>query len=403
VPAVAAVFDFPQLAATHAVADEARRGLTSTTKSLPPWLFYDAPGSRLFEQITTLPEYYLTRTERDLFTAHAAEIFHVVTSSTNNQQLTTSNSPLTIAELGAGTAAKTGILLRALTRLQPHVLYQPIDISPTALDQARAQIELTIPGVTVRPRIANYITESVRIERPPQSSGSPASTGVPGELVRWGGSPGVPGELVRWSGSPGVPGELVHRGGSSLAGAGARILALYIGSSIGNFSPAEARQILTRLRSELAPGDALLLGADLAPCLPGTSPAKSVATLLAAYNDAAGVTAAFNRNILSRLNRELGADFHPNRFLHRALWDPAHSRIEIYLESLSAQTVRIPANSSGPALTLRFAPGETIHTENSYKFTPAAISALLAAARFTPTRTFTDPANLFAVTLAAAI
>ena len=376
-PPVATLESPPLTAATHPVADEARRGLTSTPKSLPPWLFYDAPGSRLFEQITTLPEYYLTRTERSLFTAHAAEIFELVTSSTNNQQLTTSNSPLTIAELGAGTAAKTGILLRALTRQQPHVLYQPIDISPTALDQARAQIELTIPGVTVRPRIANYITESVRIERPPQSSGSPASTGVPGELV--------------------------HRGGSSLAGAGARILALYIGSSIGNFSPAEARQILTRLRSELAPGDALLLGADLAPCLPGTSPAKSVAILLAAYNDAAGVTAAFNRNILARLNRELGADFHPNRFLHRALWNPAHSRIEIYLESLAAQTVRIPANSSGPALTIRFAPGDTIHTENSYKFTPAAISALLAASRFTPTRTFTDPANLFAVTLAAAI
>jgi uncharacterized SAM-dependent methyltransferase len=389
-PPVATLESPPLTAATHPVADAARRGLTSTPKSLPPWLFYDAPGSRLFEQITTLPEYYLTRTERDLFTAHAAEIFHLVTSSTNNQQLTTSNSPLTIAELGAGTAAKTGILLRALTRQQPHVLYQPIDISPTALDEARAQIELTIPGVTVRPRIANYITESVRIERPPHRPGSPASTGVPGELVRRGGSPGVPGELV-------------HRGGSSLAGANTRILALYIGSSIGNFSPAEARQILTRLRSELAPGDALLLGADLAPCLPGTSPAKSVATLLAAYNDAAGVTAAFNRNILARLNRELGADFHPNRFLHRALWNPAHSRIEIYLESLAAQTVRIPANSSGPALILRFAPGETIHTENSYKFTPAAIAALLADSHFTPTRTFTDPANLFAVTLAAAV
>jgi len=406
VTAAAAVFDVPQLAATHPVADAGRRGLTSTPKSLPPWLFYDAPGSRLFEQITTLPEYYLTRTERTLFTTYADEIFselQTVTSSPAPVILSegaqapkskdlrlSSEHHLTITELGAGTASKTGILLRALTRRQPHVLYQPIDISPTALDEARAQIELTIPGVTVRPRIANYITESVRIERPPHRPGSPASTGVPGELVRRGGSPGVPGELV-------------HRGGSSLAGANTRILALYIGSSIGNFSPAEARQILTRLRSELAPGDALLLGADLAPCLPGTSPAKSVATLLAAYNDAAGVTAAFNRNILARLNRELGADFHPNRFLHRALWNPAHSRIEIYLESLAAQTVRIPANSSGPALILRFAPGETIHTENSYKFTPAAIAALLADSHFTPTRTFTDPANLFAVTLAAAV
>ena len=384
-PPVATLESPPLTAATHPVADEARRGLTSTPKSLPPWLFYDAPGSRLFEQITTLPEYYLTRTERSLFTAHAAEIFELVTSSTNNQQLTTSNSPLTIAELGAGTAAKTGILLRALTRQQPHVLYQPIDISPTALDQARAQIELTIPGVTVRPRIANYITESVRIERPPQSSGSPASTGVPGELV--------------------------HRGGSSLAGAGARILALYIGSSIGNFSPAEARQILTRLRSELAPGDALLLGTDLAPTPaddpaangPAPSAAKSVAALLAAYNDAQGVTAAFNRNILARLNRDLGADFRPRQFDHSALWNPVHSRIEIYLRSRAPQQVTIPANSAGGRLSLHFAEGETIHTENSYKFTPAAIAALLADSAFTPTRTFTDANNLFAVTLATAI
>ena len=205
-----------ELAATDPVADAACRGLISTPKSLPPWLFYDAPGSRLFEQITALPEYYLTRTERALFTAHADEIFKPVSSSTSNQQPATGSSSITIAELGAGTAAKTGILLRALAKRQSHVLYQPIDISPTALDEARAQIELTIPGVTVRPRVANYITDTVRIERPPH----------------------------------------------------ARILALYIGSSIGNFSPAEARQILTRLRSELAPGDALLLGTDLAPTPP---------------------------------------------------------------------------------------------------------------------------------------
>jgi dimethylhistidine N-methyltransferase len=340
VPPSAATLEVPELSAvTHAVATIARSGLTATPKSLPPWLFYDAPGSQLFERITTLPEYYLTRTERDLFTAHASEIFRILGSN------------LTIAELGAGTASKTGILLRALTRLQPDVLYQPIDISPTALDEARTNLEDSIPGLTVRPRVANYITDTVRIERPP----------------------------------------------------GARILALYIGSSIGNFSPAEARQILTRLRSELQPGDALLLGADLAPSLPNTTPTKSIATLLAAYNDSQGVTAAFNRNILARLNRELGANFHPDRFIHRALWNPTHSRIEIYLESLAPQTVRIPANSAGPGLTLQFAAGESIHTENSYKFTPAALAELLAASAFTPTRTFTDAANLFAVTLATAI
>jgi L-histidine Nalpha-methyltransferase len=351
VPPTSAVLEAPQIAVANPVADEARRGLTSTPKSLAPWLFYDEAGSRLFEQITTLPEYYLTRTERDLFTTHAAEIFHELGCPTSGFSDVGSHN-LTIAELGAGTAAKTGILLRALTELQPTVLYQPIDISPTALDEARTQLERSIPGLTVRPRTANYITDTVRIERPPRT----------------------------------------------------RILALYIGSSIGNFSPAEARQILTRLRSELAPGDALLLGTDLAPCPPETAvPVKSASTLLAAYNDKEGVTAAFNRNILARLNRELGADFRPEQFAHRALWNHTHSRIEIHLQSLLPQTARIPANASGPALTLRFAQSETIHTENSYKFTPTAIHTLLTDCSFIPTRTFTDPQNLFAVTLATAI
>jgi dimethylhistidine N-methyltransferase len=329
---------------TEAVAAEARRGLTSKPKSLSPWLFYDEAGSRLFEQISALPEYYLTRTEHNLFAAHADEIVRNVQSS--------SNIPITVVELGAGTAAKTGILLRVLTSSQPAVLYQPIDISPTALEEARAQLERTIPGLKVHPLVANYVTNSFSIERPPHT----------------------------------------------------RVLALYIGSSIGNFSPLEAQKILSRLRSQLQPGDALLLGTDLAPCPPEVSvPAKSPSTLLAAYNDTEGVTAAFNRNILSRLNRELGANFRPEQFAHRALWNHTHSRIEMHLKSLVPQTVHIPANSAGAALNLHFEEGETIHTENSYKFTPATTASLLEASAFAPTRTFTDPANLFAVTLATAL
>jgi len=348
----------PELStADEAVYAEARLGLASNPKTLPPWLFYDEAGSLLFEAITRLPEYYLTRTERGLFTAHAIDILQIVSSSTKNGHRTSDNPPVTIVELGAGTANKTGILLRALTRFQPTVLYQPIDISPTALDEARETIERTVPGVTVHPQTINYITEPVRIERPPDT----------------------------------------------------KILVLYIGSSIGNFSPAEASALLTRLRSHLQPGDALLLGTDLAPGLPGNVSAKSVQTLLAAYNDAAGITAAFNRNILTRLNRELDANFDPARFNHRALWNAAESRIEMHLESNCTQTVRIPRISvaagmqNSPALTIRFSTGETIHTENSYKFTPAAISTLLTGCSFTPTRTFTDPENLFAVTLATAI
>jgi L-histidine Nalpha-methyltransferase len=343
VPQSAALLESLQSVAVEstslAVAKEARRGLTASPKSLAPWLFYDQAGSRLFEQITALPEYYLTRAERDVFTAHASEIF------------TALRSDLTIAELGAGTASKTGILLRALARIQPSVLYQPIDISPTALDEARAQLEDAIPGLTVRPRVANYVTEPYRIDRVPNT----------------------------------------------------RILTLYIGSSIGNFSPAEARQILTALRAQLQPDDALLLGTDLAPCPPEVAvPAKSASALLAAYNDKQGVTAAFNLNILSRLNRDLGANFDTAQFTHRALWNHTHSRIEMHLKSLVPQRVTIPANSAGPALHINFFAGEAIHTENSYKFTPATIAALLADTGFTLTRTFTDPASLFAVTLATA-
>jgi L-histidine N-alpha-methyltransferase len=324
-----------------AVAHEARLGLTATPRTLSPWLFYDETGSALFEQITTLPEYYLTRTERSIFLAHADDIIALAAHS----------HCLTIAELGAGTATKTGVLLQAAIRRQSHVLYQPVDCSASALDEARANIESNVPGVTVLPQLANYVTE-------------------PGTLA-----------LLNHA-------RPLH----------ARMLALYIGSSIGNFSPVDARQVLTNLRAQLSPGDTLLLGTDLAP---GEN--KPVATLLAAYDDPAGVTAAFNRNILARLNRDLGSDFDPTHFAHRALWNPIDSRIEMHLESTRAQRVRVPANSAGTALTLRFASGETIHTENSYKFTPARLAALLADSGFASTSLFTDPHNLFAVTLAAAI
>lgn len=311
----------------QAVAAEARSGLTANPKTLSPWLFYDAEGSALFERITTLPEYYLTRTERAILAEHAGAI------------LDSLDAPVTIAELGAGTATKTGLLLRAAAARQPHVLYQPIDVSPSSLEETRI-LERTIPHLSVRPQLANYITDPIYLHRPP----------------------------------------------------GTRILALYIGSSIGNFSPPEAIGILTNLRAHLLPGDSLLLGTDLAP-----GPNKSIDTLVAAYDDAQGITAAFNRNILHRLNRDLGTRFHPHCFRHVARWNSSASRIEMHLESLLPQTVQLPG---GP--TLHFAQGETIHTENSHKFTPEAITGVLQSTGFRSTRTFQDPHALYAVTLAQA-
>ncbi len=325
-----------------AVASEALAGLSAIPKTLSPWLFYDEAGSHLFEKITELPEYYLTRTERSIFAAHAEEILREAASSHGPHPA----GKLTLIELGAGTATKTGVLLAAAVRQQGSVVYQPVDVSETALAEASENILKNIPGVTVRCQVTDYTREGLPLDRLPNT----------------------------------------------------RTLALYIGSSIGNFKPEDARGVLRNLRAQLLPGDTLLLGTDL-----GLGAHKTEATLLAAYNDAAGTTAAFNLNVLTRLNRDLGADFDVKNFRHKVLWKAAASRIEMHLESLVAQTVQIPASDAGAALTIDFAAGETIHTENSYKFTTAAVETLLASASFKLTRSWQDPQHLFAVTLATAL
>jgi len=312
----------------EAVLREALTGLTSTPKTLSPWLFYDEHGSHLFEAITALPEYYLTRTERAIFAKHGPVLPLLL------------KEPVTIAELGAGSASKTGILLKEFVDAQSGVLYQPIDISPTALDEAAASIAEKIPGASVEPQVANYITDRYNITRLP----------------------------------------------------GHRVLVLYIGSSIGNFSPADATDILRNLRSHLESGDTLLLGVDLAP-----GEHKFVETLIAAYDDEAGVTAAFNKNVLTRLNRELDADFNLDGFAHRARWNAAASRMEMHLESLAAQTATIAGQR------IEFSEGETIHTENSYKFTQTSILTLLNNSGFALDLILHDDQQRFAVVLAKAI
>jgi dimethylhistidine N-methyltransferase len=310
----------------EALIDEVWKGLLRRPRSLVPWMFYDAEGSRLFECITTLPEYYPTRTERDLLASHAEPIITATGSDYSR--------PLRLLELGAGTAAKTGILLEAATRLRNEVTYLPVDLSPDALDAACDSIGGLLPDVQLQPMVANYVT--------------------------------YPPKLERFQGTT---------------------LALYIGSSIGNFSPREARAILRNLKSELRAGDALLLGTDMV---------KDEATLVRAYDDQAGVTAAFNLNVLHRLNRELGANFDTGCFRHRARWNRGESRIEMHLESTRDQYVNIPAARVG----VQFAAFETIHTENSYKFTKQTLAALLDDAGFMIEQTWTDPQQWYALTLA---
>jgi dimethylhistidine N-methyltransferase len=291
-------------------------------------LLYDATGSRLFDEITRIPEYYLTRTERSIFNARAAEI---VARAAEGQALR-------IIELGAGSSEKTTHLLRAAVERQDTVFYEPVDVSPTALIEAQMRLETEISGVLVSPRVADY-THGLELD----------------------------GTL---------PSE--------------RRLVLYIGSSIGNFEPHQAQAILDSVRAALSPGDCLLLGVDLV---------KDEATLLAAYDDPAGVTAAFSRNILVRLNRELDADFDPQAFEHQAAWNPVASRMEIHLVSQRQQTAWLPALD----LRVRFAEGETIHTENSYKYRPGQAEAMLADAGFASEATWTDEREWFAVCLARAV
>lgn len=314
----------PQGATLPAIAGDVATGLLRQPKSLSPWLLYDEQGSRLFERITALPEYYLTRAESEILELHADDM------------LSGAGANLLLVELGAGTAAKTATLIRALLRRQMRVEFYPIDVCGAALEIARQSLQAISPRVKVCPVVADY------------TSG--------------------------W--------EAVDQRAS-------RHLVLYLGSSIGNFEPGDAIAVLRRVRSQLRSHDALLLGTDLAKWPP---------LLEAAYDDPAGVTAEFNLNLLTRINRELGGHFDPSSFRHRAQWNPRHSRMELYLESKQAQSVPIDLLD----LEVTFAAGELVHTENSYKFLPEMVRSILQKGGFELERTWTDRRDWFALHLARA-
>ena len=311
---------------THPVLSAVRTGLMRSTKSLPAWLFYDEMGSGLYEQITELPEYYLTRAERAIFDGQSGDIVSRVARGTP--------APITVLELGAGSATKTQVLLRAVVAHQGSCHYLPADVSVSALEIATSRIGREETAVQVTP-IQGYHQQACEAlaHIPPQQ------------------------------------------------------LALFIGSSIGNFDAGEAVSLLREVRAALRPGGVLLLGADLA---------KSEAVLVPAYDDAQGVTAAFNLNLLTRLNRELGAEFDLGTFRHVALWNTAASRIEMHLESLVEQSVWIGQMGGH----VHFAEGERIHTESSVKYTEEMVQTLFQASGFTLEHTFYDPQHLFGLHLA---
>jgi len=305
-----------------AYVDEVLFGLTSRPKTLPCKLFYDDRGSQLFEEITRLPEYYPTRTELGILQDSAKEIVQAA------------GTPVSIVELGAGTATKTSALLRAFARRQLRVKYFPVDISPGALADAKGRIKDECQNVTVLPVVADF------------SDGFHFLREIPG-----------------------------------------RKLVLYLGSSIGNFEWNDAITMLSKVRQQLAAGDALLLGTDMV---------KSAEILVPAYDDAQGVTAQFNKNILVRLNRELAANFDVDSFRHIAEWSPERSRMEIFLESTRPQKVTLRM----PQLTVQFRAGERIHTENSHKYTLEMVERMLCVSGYNLEKTWSDRQKWFGLNLA---
>jgi L-histidine N-alpha-methyltransferase len=302
---------------------DARAGLTAAAKWLPPKWFYDSRGSRLFEEITRLPEYYPTRAEREILADRAAEVAGVTGAQT-------------LVELGSGSSEKTRLLLDALRDRGTLTGFVPLDVSAAALGHAITTLARDYPGLRIR---------------------------------------GVVGDFNR------------HL---KLLPGGDRRLVAFLGGTIGNLLPPDRARFLAELRSTLEVGEGLLLGADLV---------KDPSVLVPAYDDAAGVTAEFNRNVLRVLNRELAANFDLTGFAHVARWVPEQEWIEMRLRARRAMTVRVAELD----LTVEFASGEELRTEVSAKFRRAGLTGELATAGFEVRRWWTDAAGRFSLSLAEAV
>ncbi|PWB81148.1 MAG: L-histidine N(alpha)-methyltransferase [Methylocystaceae bacterium] len=290
-------------------------GLSKPRKSLSCRFFYDARGSRLFEIITRLPDYYPTRAEAAILAANAARMIE------------DAREDAALVEFGSGSSRKTEILLEQAPALGA---YAPIDVSDHALEDASRRLAKLFPRLAVRPIVADFC-------RP-----------------------------IR------LPAEI----------SGRRRIGFFPGSTIGNFTPAEAVGLLRSMRGALSPGGRLIVGVDLK---------KDVDRLLRAYNDATGVTAAFNLNLLGRINRELDGGLDLGAFDHEAVYDEREGRIEMRLVSRKDQAASIVGRE------FHFRRGEAIHTENSYKYTIEQFRRTARSAGWTPRRVWTDDERLFSV------
>ena len=304
------------------MAMDVREGLTSSPKSLSPKYFYDDRGSDLFEQITGLPEYYLSRAEQEVLSREADQLMEEL-------------RPDELVELGSGSSAKTRLLLSASSTPGHLRRYVPFDVSESTVRKAAEELLATYPFLSVHGAVGDFTRHLEHI---------PSPTG--------------------------------------------RRLILFLGSTIGNLDSGPRQRFLSEVRELLGPEGRLLMGLDLV---------KDHGLLHAAYNDAAGVTAEFNRNILTVLNCNLRADFNPESFIHHAFFNAEASRIEMHLIAEEAQTVYIADLN----LTVHLGPGEGIWTESSYKFTRESASTALSEAGMRLERWYTDSQGLFALALAA--
>ncbi|HYF59072.1 MAG TPA: L-histidine N(alpha)-methyltransferase [Burkholderiaceae bacterium] len=309
------------LAPDDALAAHVLQGLRSTPKALSSAWLYDDEGSRLFERIMALPEYYLTRAEHRVLERDGDALAAA---------LSPSGRPVELVELGSGNGAKTLLLCEALERRDVDWLYRPIDLSGGALDALLARFARAMPHARVQP--------------------------LPGDF------------LQRWP-------ERER---------GRRRVAMLMGSSLGNLARDEAVALLRALRTRLETGDALVLGLDLQ---------KDPRVVLAAYDDAQGVTARFNLNLLARLNRELAMDFDLDAFAHYPTYSPLDGAALSFLVSTRRQTVR----SERLGCAFSFDEGETIFMERSQKYGPALIEDLSRASGFVPWRRFVDERDRYAV------
>ncbi len=295
---------------------EVVHGLRQAQKSIPPKYFYDAAGSKLFDAITQLPEYYLARTEIGILHDNRAAIGRRVADDG------------CLVEYGSGSSLKVRILLDAC---QP-AAYVPVDISKDHLEQSARAIFDDYPGLSVYPACADY---TAPFELPPPALALPR-------------------------------------------------LAFFPGSSIGNFDPLAADRFLAVIAGTVGDGGCLIVGVDVK---------KDPATLVRAYNDADGVTARFNRNLLRHVNATAGADFDPEAFDHRAVYNAEAGRIEMYLDANRDQLVNIAGEQ------INFARGEALHTENSHKYAPAEFIAKAEGAGFHCVETWLDERRYFMVLL----